>query len=317
MLSRLQSVAPRNFRSVSSLATGRFPTRINSGINFLDNGYEYPIERFGRYVGTKTPGLTFLIPFIDKIHQVDTRELCLRISPERAYTQDNVEVILGGNLFLQFVDSRKAVYGASMPLYAALQFAQGVMRTQVGKRELDQLFESRSEINKAVVEEMKEGASEWGCKINRFEITDLSPSDDAVAKSLHKQATALRDKKEKVLGSEGDKISTENRAIADMFKVKQEADAYRYQQEQKGEGDKALLKAQGEGEAARIESIARSLSCAGGGDVVKMVLSQRYIDAFSQLAQKSTTTLLPSDVGDVAKMVATGANIFNTSNKHQ
>jgi regulator of protease activity HflC (stomatin/prohibitin superfamily) len=299
-------------RLSSSYSSGRFPSKFNTMVNFLPQGYEYVIERFGKLHSVEPSGLLVLVPFVDKIkYAVDMRELCLRISPEQAFTQDNVSVTLGGNLYLQFIDSKKAVYGVDKPIYAIKQFAQSIMRTQVGKLELNELFRSRSIINDSVVKFMTSGANEWGCSLKRFEITDLEPSDRSVADSLHKQATAEREKLETVLRAEAKRIEVENESDAFFYRQQKESDAYRYKQEQEGHGQaqKILLKA--EAEKKSITLIAEAMDeSESSEEAIKMRLSYEYLSQFGNLAKENNTMIIPSNLTDVASMLSAGSKIL-------
>ena len=294
------------------LKHGQFLPRINYGINFLPAGHEYVVERMGKFSKVKKPGLALLIPFIDKIsYVVDKRELCLRIDPEIATTMDNVMVKLGGNLFITFRDSEKAAYGASQPIYAASQFAQSVMRTEVGKISLDKLFGERGALNIGVETNMNKCITEWGAVVNRFEITDLEPVDRAVSKSLHKQSTAERDRRETVITAE-----------AVQRKIQLEADAYQYQQIAEAKGDAEKVRLAAEAKAYEIEKeadaqkksitmINDSLKQEGGDKVGTYLLSQRYIEQFGHLAKVGNTFVLPTNLADIASVIGAGSISFN------
>ena len=144
---RLYSTKPNVIYNLQHI-NGQFPSIRNKFINFLPSGYDYVIERFGKFSTVRKPGLNILIPFIDRIaYVVDNRELCLRIDPERATTEDNVMVKLGGNLYIKFYNPENAAYGAFRPIYAVSQYAQSVMRTAVGDIELDKLFKEKGHLN--------------------------------------------------------------------------------------------------------------------------------------------------------------------------
>ena len=298
------------------IQAGGFPSRTNTIINFLPQGNEYVIERFGKFNRIEQPGLRFLIPFVDRIaYSIDKREMCLRIDPALATTGDNVTVKISGNLFLKFHDPYKAAYGASNPIFASAQFAQSVMRTAVGDLELDRLFSERSILNNTVKENMQKGVSNWGCDIIRFEITDLAPVDEAVAQSLHKQSTADRERREKVITAEADKKQIELLA-----------DAYRYKQEQEAKGDSARRKINAEAQAYEIEQLAEAQKIGiekvndalskSSKDTAQYLLSERYINEFGNIAKESTSLVIPQDLTQVAGVVAAGSKVLNKINKN-
>jgi regulator of protease activity HflC (stomatin/prohibitin superfamily) len=311
--SQSQSQRNQNVNSASDhlMRLGKFPSRSNVGINFLSSGYKYVVERFGKFSKVEQPGLCFLIPFVDRIaYAVDERELCIRIDPELATSKDNVQVSLGGNLYVQFYDAEKASYGASTPIYAVSQFAQSVMRTAVGGLKLDTLFSERASLNTEVRKALSEGTEKWGCKVIRFEITDLEPVDQNVAQSLHKQSTAEREKREKITSAEAFKQETELKA-----------DAYKYKQITEAQGDaektkiaadadayKTLKRAEAEQEGIRL--IASAMNEVGGFESMKTRLSSQYFDTLKSLGGKSTI-IIPQNLGDVASMVAAGQSVFS------
>lgn len=277
-----------------------FSSRFNKILNFLPEGNQYVIEKFGKFYSIKQPGLALLIPFVHKIaYQVEMRELCLRVSPEHAFTKDNVQVTLGGNLYIKFHDAYLAAYGANNPIYSTVQLAQAVMRTQVGKLELDELFENRSVINNKVVENMEDDVQPWGCNVKRFEITDLEPTDLKVAEALNRQATAERIKRETIL-----------RAQADKEKVQQEAEAYKFRQETEGLGDKTKILARAEAESESIKMISEALQNGNGQKVIEMRLAEEYLKQFGKVAKETNTTILPLDLANIKSIIDTGKQIF-------
>lgn len=294
---------------------GKFPARRNWGVNFLRSGSKYIIERFGKFNRVENPGLSYLIPFVDKIaYVVDERELCLRIAPETAMTDDNVAVTLGGNLYIQFFDAEKAVYGASHAIYAVSQFAQAVMRTSVGGYKLDKLFSERTHLNSKVRAELEEGAQKWGCRVIRFEITDLDALDKNVSQALHKQSSAERSSREKIIAAEASKKETE--LVADGYKYQQIAQAKGDAEKVKLDADANAYKitAQAEAERKSLDLIAEALNKPGGKETMMAKLSEKYFDALKHLGQNSTI-IVPQNLGDISSMIAAGHAVFKESNK--
>lgn len=310
---RFSSNRNQNSNSISDylMRLGRFPSRSNSCINFFPSGSRYVIERFGKFNQVANPGLCVLIPFVDRIaYVVDERELSLLVSPELATTADNVQVSLGGNLYVQFYDAEKASYGATTPIYAVSQFAQSAMRTAVGGLKLDTLFSEREKLNIKVREALAEGTKVWGCKVIRFEITDIEPVDKNVAQSLHKQSTTERDKRETILVAQAFKEKTELEAAAYAFKQTTEAkgDAEKTKIIADAQAYKTLQNAKAEQESIRL--LAAAMNEAGGIDSMKTRLSSQYFDTLKSLGSKSTI-IIPHNLGDISGMIAAGANVFS------
>ena len=302
---------------------GKFNSRGNYGINFLPSGHSYIVERFGKFTGTiHNPGLAYLIPFIDKIaYVVDNREMTLRIDPQPATTEDNVMITLGGSLFLKFYDPVKACYAVTTPIYAAQQLAQSLMRTSVGKLRLDKLFQERGQLNSNITESMKEGASAWGCEIIRFEITDLKPIDDAVTDALHKQSTAERDRREKVINADAFKQeveaqsnaykykqTTEASGNADKIKIETEAQVFNIMKKAEAEAYSIKINALAQKEA--LEMIGEAIKKEGGESAVLKQLSEKYIEQLGNLAKASNTIVIPQNLADVSSLVASGYSAY-------
>merc|ERR1711939_213687 len=127
--------------------------------------------------------------------------MVITILPQSGITKDNVRVDISGALYLQYVDEKDALYGASRPLYAASQQAQAIMRSSVGKYELDDIFHNRAALNQMIQTQMAEAAQKWGLAINNYEITDIIP-DPAIAKAMDLQAAAERERRQVVKAAE-------------------------------------------------------------------------------------------------------------------
>jgi regulator of protease activity HflC (stomatin/prohibitin superfamily) len=226
------------------------PTKFNTILNVCPRGKHMVVERFGKLSAIRDAGLFFAIPFIDRINYVvDTREMTLVIDPQSGVTSDNVDVHVGGALFVVISDTEKACYKVRRPLFAVVQEAMSAMRTAIGKVTLDDLFHNRLALNDAVRNSMNHTAGDWGVIIKRYELREIIP-DPTVKAAMDKQAVAERTRRETVLTAqadreaiitrsegerqgdinraEGEKARVELAATADAIKVKMEADAKAY-----------------------------------------------------------------------------------------
>merc|ERR1719433_718856 len=181
--------------------------RANTVLNICHQGTTTVVERFGKYYNNVQPGIFLAIPLIDTLYTVDLRETVINIRPQSAITKDNVRIELCGALYLRFDDPYKALYGAKRPLFAAVQQAQSVMRSCVGRLEMDDIFHKRHELNKAVQDGIQNATEHWGLKVNRYEVTDITP-DPEIAKAMDLQAAAERHRREKVKSATAEKEST-------------------------------------------------------------------------------------------------------------
>jgi regulator of protease activity HflC (stomatin/prohibitin superfamily) len=151
-------------------------THSNTVFNIVPQGYSYVVERFGKLHAIQESGWFLAIPFVDQINYViDIRERALDIPPQSAITRDNVSVDVSGNLFVRFVDAKKAAYGAFNPLYSVTQHAQSAMRSAIGEMELDEILHGRARLNSLIKGSLQEASEPWGLEIRRYEITEITP----------------------------------------------------------------------------------------------------------------------------------------------
>jgi len=279
-------------------------TRANTLINMCHQGTVTVIERFGKYSHQVPPGLFIAIPFVDRLHTIDIRETVINISPQGAITKDNVRIELCGSLYVKFEDSFKALYGAKRPLYAAVQQAQSVMRSSVGKMEMDDIFHNRTELNEAVRLGIQNASQFWGLKVNRYEVTDITP-DPEIAKAMDLQAAAERHRREKVKSAQAEKESTILISEGTRLQMINEAD---------GEAQRIVRDAE-----AKAEAIKRIAGVLEGNEETKRAMefdiSEKYFRYLQQLGQSPSTVFLPSDVSNVNQVVATGIASFRALSK--
>jgi regulator of protease activity HflC (stomatin/prohibitin superfamily) len=261
-------------------------------------------ERLGKYAGTLTPGLNFLIPFIDKVaYKHSLKEIPLDVPSQVCITKDNTQLQVDGILYFQVTDPMRASYGSSNYIMAVTQLAQTTLRSVIGRLELDKTFEERDVINAQVVNAIDEAALNWGVKVLRYEIKDLTPPAE-ILRSMQAQITAEREKRALIAASEGRKQEQINIATGER-----EASIAR------SEGDKqaAINQAQGEAEAIlavaeasaqAIERIARAIRSEGGDAAVQLKVAERAVDAYAQVAKDAQTTLIvPGNMAEVSSLI--------------
>jgi hypothetical protein len=165
----------------------------------------FVIERLGRYHATLEPGLRFTIPFVDRISaKHDLREVPLDVPSQVCITRDNTQLQVDGVLYYQITDPKLATYGSSNYIAAITQLSQTTLRSVIGKLELDKTFEERDMINHAIVNSLDEAAMNWGVKVLRYEIKDLTPPKE-ILHAMQAQITAEREKRALIAASEGRK----------------------------------------------------------------------------------------------------------------
>src|SRR4029453_17668357 len=161
------------------------------------------VERLGRFHAILEPGLNFVVPFVDRIaYRHDLREIPLDVPPQICITKDNTQLQVDGILYFQVTDPKLASYGASNYVLAITQLAQTTLRSVIGRMELDKTFEERDQINASVVSALDAAAPNWGVKVLRYEIKDLTPPAE-ILRSMQAQITAEREKRAVIATSEG------------------------------------------------------------------------------------------------------------------
>jgi regulator of protease activity HflC (stomatin/prohibitin superfamily) len=268
------------------------------------------IERLGKYKTTLDAGFHILIPFIDKVaYKHSLKEMAIDVPPQSCITKDNIQVEVDGILYLQIIDPVNASYGINNYAFASIQLAQTTMRSEMGKIELDRTFEERMNINGEIVMAIDKASVPWGIKVTRYEIKNIIPPA-SIKDAMEKQMRAEREKRALIAESEGDKQAKINRAEGD----KQEAIA-------KSEGEKMKRINEAEGRAQEIErvamatakgirEIANAINDKGGMDAVNLRIAEQYLGEFGKLAQKNNSMIIPSNLSDVAGVVASISKIF-------
>jgi regulator of protease activity HflC (stomatin/prohibitin superfamily) len=159
------------------------------------------VERLGKYDRTLTPGLSFVVPFVDRVaYKHSLKEVPLDVPSQVCITKDNTQLQVDGILYFQVTDPMRASYGSSDYIIAITQLAQTTLRSVIGKMELDKTFEEREHINANVVHALDEAALNWGVKVLRYEIKDLTPPA-AILHSMQAQITAEREKRALIAAS--------------------------------------------------------------------------------------------------------------------
>ncbi|QDQ27069.1 SPFH/Band 7/PHB domain protein [Chitinimonas arctica] len=283
------------------------------------------IERVGRYHRTLNPGLNFLMPFIDRIaYRHDLREIPLDVPSQICITRDNTQLQVDGIIYFQITDPQLASYGSSNYVIAITQLAQTTLRSIIGRMELDKTFEERDHINGGVVAALDEAAANWGVKVLRYEIKDLTPPKE-ILHSMQAQITAEREKRALIAASEGRKQEQINIATGQRESSIQRSEGEKQAMINASEGDKqaAINRAEGESESIKlvarataeaIHMVAQTIRQPGGMEAVNLKVAEQYIGAFANIAKEGNTMLLPTNAADVAGIVATAMNVVKQQN---
>jgi regulator of protease activity HflC (stomatin/prohibitin superfamily) len=268
------------------------------------------VERLGKYHATLTPGLNFLVPFVDRLaYRHSLKEIPLDVPSQVCITRDNTQLTVDGILYFQVTDPMRASYGSSNYIVAITQLAQTTLRSVIGRMELDRTFEERDQINAGVVASLDEAALNWGVKVLRYEIKDLTPPAE-ILRSMQAQITAEREKRALIAASEGRRQEQINIATGER-----EASIARSEGEKQAEinktlGEAAAITAVADATADAIRKIAASIEEPGGMQAVQLKVAEKAIDAYGQLAKTTNTMIVPGNMTEVSGLIATAMAVM-------
>lgn len=263
------------------------------------------LERLGKFSHPLEAGLHFLVPFVDVIrYQHSLKEIVLDIPAQVCITKDNVSVSIDGVLFFRVVDPVKASYGISDYLQAVVQLAQTTLRSEIGKLDLDRTFEEREKINTAVIIAIEHATEPWGVKVLRYEIKSIQPPKDII-EAMEKQMRAEREKRAKVLESEGDRDSKVNRAEGMKQETIKNSEAEKTRQINEAEGKAAEIASIAHATGQGLREIASAICTPGGQEAVRLRVAEEYIKQFGLIASDARTIIVPANVSDPSSMIAT------------
>ena len=271
------------------------------------------IERLGKFHVVLNPGLNFIIPFVDRVaYRHSLKEIPLDTPAQVCITRDNTQLSVDGVLFFQVTDPMRASYGTSNYVIAITQLAQTTLRSVIGKMELDKTFEERDLINRSVVSAIDEAALNWGVKVLRYEIKDLTPPA-VILQAMQQQITAEREKRAVVAASEGRKQEQINLATGAREAAIAESEGEKQAAINKAEGEAAATLAIAKATAEALRQIAEATRAPGGMDAVNLKVAEQYVQAFAQLAKEGNTILLPSNMNDMGSMIASAMSIMRNT----
>ena len=261
------------------------------------------VERLGKFHSVLTPGLNIIIPFIDRVaYKHSLKEVPLDTPSQVCITKDNTQLTVDGVLFFQVTDPQRASYGTSNYIIAITQLAQTTLRSVVGRMELDKTFEERDLINKSVVTAIDEAALNWGVKVLRYEIKDLTPPA-VILQAMQQQITAEREKRAVVAASEGRKLEQINLATGAKEAAIAQSEGEKQAEINKAQGQAAATLAIAQATAEALRMVAEATSAPGGMNAVNLQVAEKYVEAFSKLAKEGNTLVVPANLGDLSTLI--------------
>jgi regulator of protease activity HflC (stomatin/prohibitin superfamily) len=227
----------------------------------------------------------------------------LDVPSQVCITRDNTQLQVDGIIYFQVTDPMRASYGSSNYVLAITQLAQTLLRSVIGKMELDRTFEERDTINAHVVTALDEAAQNWGVKVLRYEIKDLTPPG-AILQAMQSQITAEREKRALIAASEGRKQEQINIATGEREAFIARSEGQRQAEINQAQGEAAAIVAVAEATAEGIRKVADAIRQPGGEQAVQLKVAQQAVEAFAQLAQKNNTMIVPTGLGEVSGLIA-------------
>ena len=271
------------------------------------------VERLGRYHRTLAPGLEFVFPFFERVaYKHSLKEVPLDVPSQVCITRDNTQLQVDGIIYFQVTDPMRASYGSSNYVLAITQLAQTLLRSVIGKMELDRTFEERDTINAHVVSSLDEAAQNWGVKVLRYEIKDLTPPQ-AILHAMQQQITAEREKRALIAASEGRKQEQINIATGEREAFIARSEGQRQAEINQAQGEAAAIVAVAEATAEGLRKVADAIRQPGGEQAVQLKVAQQAVEAFAQLAQKNNTMIVPASLAEVSGLIASAMSLSRSS----
>ena len=281
------------------------------GVRVVPQQSAWVVERLGKFNEVLEPGLNIIIPFVDRVaYRHSLKEVPLDVPEQVCITKDNTQLAVDGLIYFQVTDPRLASYGTSDYVMAITQLAQTTLRSEVGKMELDQSLQSRDVINRQIVAVLDEAGRSWGVKVLRYEVKNLTPPE-AILRAMQAQITAEREKRALIAKSEGEKQQEINLAEGEKQAAILTSEGQKQAAINKAQGEATALRVVADATAAAVNVVAEAIGKEGGLQAANLKVAELYIGALGNLAKTNNTMIVPTNLSDVASVVASAMTVLD------
>ncbi|OYV74773.1 MAG: paraslipin [Acidithiobacillus ferrivorans] len=286
---------------------------LRTAIRVVPQQRAWIVERLGKFDRVLSPGLNFIIPFVDRVaYRFDMREIPTEVPAQVCISLDNTTLTVDGILYLQITDAVKAAYGSSNPFTAVMQLSQTTMRSEIGKLHLDQALSSRQMLNAAVANAVDEAAVNWGVKVLRYEIKDITPPQE-ILHAMELQITAEREKRALIFQSEGQRQQQINTSEGQRQLEINVADGRRQAEILRAQGEAQAIELVANATATAIRVVGAAANEPGGIEALQMQLAKDFIEKWGNLVKAGTTLVIPADLGNIGAVVGTALEMVKKS----
>jgi regulator of protease activity HflC (stomatin/prohibitin superfamily) len=285
---------------------------ISRTLRTVPQGYQWTVERFGRYRVTLLPGLRLVNPFIDWIgRKINVQETVLEIPAQNVITKDNASVVVDGIVFYQVVDASRAAYEVQNLQSAVVNITMTNIRTAIGGLDLDETLSKRDDINERLLRVLDAATEPWGTKITRVELKDVRPPED-VQISMAKQLTADRERRAAVLRADGIKQA----AILEAEGAKQAQILAAEGRLEAAQRDAEARERLAEAEAKATAAVSKAVS-EGDVQALNYFIAQKYVEAMSQIGQSPNArlVLMPMETSGLVGTIAGIAELARNNSR--